>query len=65
MDKIKLSTLSKDDVVLVEGRSQVNTVEDIKELQVIFDRILARSPSCNIAYETDKLIEIDVSTSNG
>lgn len=118
MDKIKLSALSKDDVVLVEGRSQVNNVEDIlsdlesykdaeiytttvihanfnakeimesviedqlnngmyedwddsiwgditdediKELQVIFDRILARSPSCNIAYESDKLIEIDMS----
>ncbi len=29
MERVKLSTLSKDDVVLVEGRSQVNNVEDI------------------------------------
>ncbi|WP_326514804.1 hypothetical protein [Clostridium intestinale] len=36
------------------------TVEDINDLQAIFDRILGRSPSTNITYESDKLIEIDV-----
>ncbi len=35
------------------------TEEDIKDIQVIFDRILARSPNQNISYESDKLIEID------
>ena len=36
------------------------TKEDIEDLQKIFDRILARNPSSNIAYEADKLIEIDI-----
>lgn len=36
------------------------TKEDIDDLQKIFDRILARSPSSNIAYEADELIEIDM-----
>lgn len=36
------------------------TKEDIEDLQKIFDRILARNPSLNIAYEPDKLIEIDI-----
>ncbi|PYG88482.1 hypothetical protein LY28_01331 [Ruminiclostridium sufflavum DSM 19573] len=117
MEKIKISELEKDDVVLVEGNYTVNTVEDIlndlelykdkeiyttttiyakfdakeileaaiedeqcngmyddwdynikaditeediSELQVIFDRILARHPGANFAYEPDQLIEIDV-----
>lgn len=34
------------------------TQEDINDLQIIFDRILSRSS--NIAYEADKLIEIDM-----
>lgn len=118
METVKLSTLFNNDVVLVEGRSHVNSVEDIlsdlgsykdaeiytttvihanfnakeimeaaiedqlcngmyddwddsirgditnddiMELQAIFDRIIARNPGCNIAYESDKLIEIDIS----
>jgi hypothetical protein len=36
------------------------TKEDIAELQVIFDRILARNPGQNVSYESDELIEIDV-----
>jgi hypothetical protein len=36
------------------------TEEDIADLQKVFDRILARNPSQNIAYESNKLIEIDV-----
>lgn len=117
MGKVKLSTLSKDAIVLVEGYSTINTVldiledlgnyrdkriytttehpasfnakdilnyaiddeyesgmyedwddnikaditkADIEELQEIFDRILARNPSQNIAYDADKLIEIDI-----
>lgn len=117
MGKIKISTLPKDTIVLVDGYSTINTVadiledlefyknkevyttipyspsfdaksiidnaieyeyengmyedwdqnisaditsEDIAELQVVFDRILARSPGQNIAYNSDKLIEIDV-----
>lgn len=36
------------------------TKEDIESLQQIFDRILARNTSSNIAYEADKLIEIDI-----
>ena len=36
------------------------TKADIEDLQKIFDRILARNPSSNIAYEADKLIEIDI-----
>lgn len=36
------------------------TNEDIEDLQKIFDRILARNPSSNIAYNSDKLIEIDM-----
>lgn len=114
MEKVKLSTLSKDTIVLVDGNININTVEDILEdlegfrgkqvyttteyrasfdaesilndaieneyqnmyedwdesiqsditqedindLQIIFDRILSRSS--NIAYEADKLIEIDM-----
>lgn len=34
--------------------------KDIKEIQVILNRILARNPEQNMAYVTDKLIEIDV-----
>lgn len=116
MKKVKLSTLSKDTIVFVDGYSTINTVsdvledlesykgkrlytttehsasfdakyiidnaieneyqdmyedwyesiktdvtqEDIKEIQAIFDRILARSPSQNIAYEAYKSIEIDI-----
>ncbi|UZP01915.1 hypothetical protein JW813_09200 [Clostridium botulinum] len=117
MEKVKLSELGKDTIVLVDGNSQINTVfdiledfegfknkkiyttkeykanfdaeniinnaieneynngmyedwddsikayvteEDIKDLQKIFDRILARNPSSNIAYESDKLIDIDL-----
>lgn len=115
MKRVKLSTLPKDTIVLVDGYSIVDTVEDILEdlenyktkkiyttigyhakfdarrilddaienqqengmyedwdesiqsditqedindLQIIFDRILSRSS--NIAYEADKLIEIDM-----
>lgn len=36
------------------------TKEDIEEMQAIFNRILARNPEQNIAYESDKPIEIDV-----
>ena len=36
------------------------TEEDIKDIQVIFDRILARSPNQNISYISDKLIEFDI-----
>ena len=114
MEKVKLSTLSKDTIVLVNGYENTNTVEDILEdleyyrakqiyttteyhanlnaknilddaidyecennmyedwdeyirsyikeediadLQKVFDRILARGS--NIAYNSDKLIEID------
>ena len=117
MEKVKLSTLKKNDVVLVDGYSTVDTVEDvlndldfyrdkkiytttaicasfdakeileaaiedqqcnvmyedwddsirgditkedIEELQVIFDRILARNPASNLAYEPKELIEIDI-----
>ncbi|NFO38893.1 hypothetical protein FDB42_02020 [Clostridium botulinum] len=117
MEKVRLSTLSKDAIVLVDGNSNINTVseiledlenyrakeiytttvyhasfnaeeimdmaienvycngmyedwddeikadideEDIKDLQNIFDRILARSLSTNMAYSSDKLIEIDI-----
>lgn len=117
MEKVKLSTLSKDTIVLVDGNININTVsdiledlevyknkeiyttreykasfnaesiidnaieneynngmyedwddsikadvteDDIKDLQSILDRILARSPGANIAYEPDKLVEIDV-----
>jgi neutral trehalase len=115
MKRVKLSTLSKDTIVLVEKNSIIDTVsdiledlenyktkkiytiteyhakfdarrilddaienqqengmyedwddsirsditqEDINDLQIIFDRILSRSS--NIAYEADKLIEIDL-----
>lgn len=34
--------------------------EDIEDLQKILDRILARSPGQNIAYEQDQLIEFDI-----
>ena len=34
--------------------------EDIEDLQIILDRILARSPGQNICYEQNKLIEIDI-----
>lgn len=116
MEKVKLSTLSKDEIVIIDGDDTVNTVEDIlgdidffkeedvyttiphnalfdskyiidnaiedeyqdmyegwyesikadvtkediKEIQVIFDRILARNPTQNIAYSQDKLIEFDI-----
>ncbi|WP_321833464.1 hypothetical protein [Clostridium butyricum] len=117
MERVKLSTLSKDTVVWIEGVFHTETVEDIladidsyrneeiytttehhasfdaesiidsaieneyengmyedwddsikaditkadiEDLQKIFDRILARNPSSNIAYEADKLIEIDI-----
>lgn len=116
MKKVKLSTLSKDTIVLVDGNININTVEDILEdlegfrgkkvyttteyhagfdaesilndaieyeyqnmyedwddsisnditeedkadFQKILDRILARNPSSNIAYNSDKLIEIDM-----
>lgn len=117
MEKVKISTLSKDTIVYVEGNSNIVTVaeilenidcykekeiytttphhasfdaesiidsiiedeycnnmyedwdeiiraditnEDIAELQVVFDKILARNPGQNIAYNSDKLIEIDV-----
>ena len=115
MEKVKLSTLSKDTIVLVDGYETISTVEDIlddleyyktkeiyttteyhasfnaknilddaidyecennmyedwddsirsyitkediTDLQRIFDRILARGS--NIAYSSDKLIEIDI-----
>lgn len=116
MDKVKLSTLSKDTIVLVDGNININTVEDIlgdlegfrgkqvyttkeyharfdaesilndaieyeyqdmyedwddsisnditeedkADIQKILDRILARNPNQNIAYNSDKLIEIDM-----
>lgn len=117
MDTIKISTLSEDTIVLVDGYTSITTVEDILgdleeykvkeiyttkpyhasfdatsiidraiedesenemyedwddaisldvtkedrvELQQIFDRILARNPSQNISYVSDKLIEIDI-----
>lgn len=117
MEKVKLSTLSKDTIVFIEGVFHVQTVEDIlsdidsyrneeiytttehkacfnaeeildsaiedeynngmyedwddsiknditendiKDLQKTFDRILERNPKSNIAYEADKLIEIDI-----
>ena len=115
MEKVKLSTLSKDTIVIVDGYDNVNTVsdiledleyyrtkeiyttteyhasfnaknilddaidyecennmyedwdesirgcikeEDIADLQKVYDRILARGS--NIAYNSDKLIEIDI-----
>lgn len=115
MEKVKLSTLSKDTIVLVDGYENINTVsdiledlesyrneqiyttteyhasfnaknilddaidyecennmyedwdehirsyikeEDIADLQKVYDRILARGS--NIAYNSDKLIEIDI-----
>lgn len=117
MERVKLSTLSKETIVLIEGAFRVQTVEDIlddidsyrneeiyttteheayfnakeildyaidceyengmyedwtdsirnditeddiKDLQIIFDRILARNQSSNIAYEADKIIEFDI-----
>lgn len=116
MKKVKLSTLSKNKIVIVSGYSVINTIEDIledissyrnekvyttiprnasfdakyiidnaieneyqdmyegwyesikgdvrkedvEEIQAIFDRILARNPTKNIAYDTDKLIEFDI-----
>lgn len=36
------------------------TEQDIKDIQTVFDRILARSPNQNISYVTDKLIEFDI-----
>lgn len=117
MEKVKLPTLTKDTIVLVEENCRISTVEDIlndleyyktkeiytttpyhasfdakeivddaieyvycndmyedwderihddvteqdiKDIQTIFDRILARSPSQNISYIPDKLIEIDI-----
>ena len=35
-------------------------IEDIDEMQTIYDRILKRSPSQNISYTEDKLIEFDL-----
>ena len=115
MEKVKLSTLSKDTIVIVDGYDSINTVsdiledleyyrtkeiyttteyhanlnaknilddaidyecennmyedwdehirgyikeEDIADLQKVYDRILARG--LNIAYNSDKLIEIDI-----
>ncbi|MCD3252351.1 hypothetical protein [Clostridium botulinum] len=117
MQKVKLSTLSKDAIIYVEDEERIRTVEevlkdledykskelyttkkhyasfnakeiieeaveevycngmyedwndnilgdvvkeDIKEIQIVLNRILARNPEQNIAYQTDKLIEIDV-----
>jgi len=116
MEKVKLSTLSKDEIVIVERYTLINTIEDIledipsyrnknvyttiprnasfnaryiidnaiedeyqdmyeewyqsikddvtkediEEIQAIFDRILSRNPTQNIAYDTDKLIEFDI-----
>lgn len=117
MEKVKLSTLSKDDVIIAEGEFNTITVEDILndldyyrdidifttipheaefnakkiiesaieyvqingmydgwddnilediakddiyDMQIILDRILARSPYQNISYIEDKLIEIDL-----
>lgn len=118
MEKVKLSTLSKDTKVYVEGDVYIKTVEeiledieyldikelytvkeyrasfnardivdmiienvycnggiyedwddiilanvsqeDVKDIETIFNRILARSPEQNIAYQQDKLIEIDI-----
>lgn len=117
MEKVKLSTLSKDTIVLVGGYDNTSTVsdilddleyyknkevytvteyhasfnaedildnaidyecennmyedwdesiksyikeEDITDLQKILDKILARGSSSNVAYNSDKLIEIDI-----
>jgi hypothetical protein len=117
MEKVKISTLSEDTIVLVDGYTSIVTIEDIlgdlaeykgkeiyttqphhasfdagsiidraiedesengmyedwndaisldvtkedrADLQKIFDRILARNPNQNIAYESDKLIEINI-----
>jgi len=117
MEKVKLSTLPKNTIVLVDGNCRINIIEDIlndleyyktkeiytttpykasfnakeivddaiefvqcndmyedwderihddvteqdiKDIQVVFDRILARSPGQNISYITDKLIEFDI-----
>ena len=117
MEKVKISTLSKDTIVLVDGETSVKTIEeiledkegyrvkeiyttipytacldakyilenaieneecnsmyeewgeqiwgdisneDIAEIQAVLDRILSRCPSQNIAYNHDKLIEIDI-----
>jgi|GEM_PF-1281274 len=117
MGKVKISTLSKDTTILIDGDCRVTTVEnvldnldnykdremytttpykasfnakeiiddaieyvqcndmyedwderiyddvteeDIKDVQTVFDRILARSPSQNISYIADKLIEFDI-----
>lgn len=117
MEKVKLPTLTKDTIVLVEGDCRISTVgdilndleyyktkeiyttrpykasfnakeiiddaiedvqcndmyedwderiyndvtkEDIKDIQAVFDRILARNPSQNISYIADKLIEFDI-----
>lgn len=34
--------------------------EDIDDIQIVLDRILSRSPSSNISYQPDELIEIDL-----
>ena len=44
-----------DDNILIDVSEK-----DIKDIQAVLDRILARSPEQNIAYLAHKLIEIDV-----
>lgn len=34
--------------------------QDIKDIQIVLDRILARNLSSNISYENDQLIEFDI-----
>lgn len=117
MERIKLSTLSEDDNVIVDGEYFIKTVseileeieyykdkdlytvvkhyvsfnakdiiedaieteyingmyedwdvhmranvteEDINDIQKILDRILLRNPIINIAYQPNKLIEVDI-----
>ena len=36
------------------------TKEDIEGIQIVLDRILARSPETNVAYQDDELVEIDI-----
>src|SRR5574344_663813 len=36
------------------------TKKDIDDIQTVLDRILSRSPSSNMSYQPDELIEIDL-----
>lgn len=36
------------------------TEQDIEDIQIIIDRILKRNESCNICYQADKQVELDI-----